>query len=481
MFSDAGDYIGSGLQRFFVGGSDSVTLSGNASSLAVNVSGGPYGDYYTLTFAAAPGHTLHPGLYTGAQRTPFRQAGHPGIDIYGSGRGCNTDGGRFDVKDIRTNAIGAVTRLWLTYEQHCENGVPALFGEVQISLSAAKLLAVPDQIWWPDTYVGASGTTARVTFVNKATSSVAVSSASLSGAGSNSFNVRSDGCTGTMIAPGAACQALVRFTPASAGPRVASLTLSTSTGGTAVVQLDGAGIGGRTGLTMTSDSGDFIGQGLSYSYSPADATVAVTGGLQGVHGSINAADGSWWYLDFVPAGGDTLTAGTTYTATRYPFNGTGPGMDISGNGRGCNTLTGTFTVNSISAAIDGSLRSASVSFEQHCEGVTPALRGTLDYRVPTGDTMPPGAVTHLTARRQGTQRVTVAWSNPTDADFSFVIVRYLLSGNTPGAPNGSIFAYAGGGSSTSLTTPRKSPITLAVWAVDTSGNVSPPAVVSLKP
>ena len=43
--------------------------------------------------------------------------------------------------------------------------------------------------------------------------------------------------------------------------------------------------------------------------------------------------------------GQTLTAGTTYAnATRYPFNGSGPGLAIYGEGRGCNTLTGSFTV-----------------------------------------------------------------------------------------------------------------------------------------
>jgi hypothetical protein len=156
------------------------------------------------------------------------------------------------------------------------------------------------------------------------------------------------------------------------------------------VQLDGFGAGGRTELTMQSDQGDWVGQGASYDYLPANATISASGTHSGVHVAVDGNTGDWWYLDFVAPSNDILTAGTTYNASRYPFQGSGAGMDISGEGRGCNTLTGTFTVNSISFTLDGTLRYASISFVQHCEGVAPALHGTLDFRVPTGDVTPPG-------------------------------------------------------------------------------------------
>jgi len=480
MFSDTGDWIGGGVPRFFVSGADAVSVSGTSASVVVSVSGGPRGDSFTLSFAAPPGQSLHPGLYTDAQRTPFRQTGHPGIDISGSGRGCNTDGGRFDVKDIATDRTGGVTRLWLTYEQHCENGVPALFGEVQVGLAATGLAAVPGQIWWPDTYVGASATSVPITFVEKGTSSVKISSASLAGVGAGSYALVGNTCAGATIAPGASCQVAVQFRPVTAGPRPATLTLTTTNGATTVAQLDGTAVGSQTGLTMVSDAGDYIGQGLGYSYTSTNATIPVSGGAQGVHASIDATNGDWWYLDFVPGSGGALTAGTTYSATRYPFNGSGPGMSISGNGRGCNTLTGTFTVNSISTALDGSVSSASITFEQHCEGFVPALRGTLSYRVPGSDVTPPAAVSGLTARRASDkQHVNVTWQNPGSPDLAFVVVRYLTTSDTPGSPNGSLFGYAGSGTTVSLPVSSKTPLTAVVWAVDTSGNVSAPAVVKL--
>ena len=84
--------------------------------------------------------------------------------------------------------------------------------------------------------------------------------------------------------------------------------------------------------------------------------------------------------------------GTTFDATRYPFNGNGAGMDWSGNGRGCNTITGTFTVKRISVSLDGTtMKYVSLDFEQHCEGGTPALYGKIRYRLPGADTTPPAS------------------------------------------------------------------------------------------
>jgi hypothetical protein len=46
-------------------------------------------DAYTFAFAAPDGQPFQPRANTGSQRTPFREAGHPGIDVYGDGRDCS--------------------------------------------------------------------------------------------------------------------------------------------------------------------------------------------------------------------------------------------------------------------------------------------------------------------------------------------------------------------------------------------------------
>ena len=102
--------------------------------------------------------------------------------------------------------------------------------------------------------------------------------------------------------------------------------------------------------------------------------------------SVDGANGDWWYLDFEPAAGDVLAPGTYTGATRYPFNGTGAGLSISGEGRGCNELSGSFTVNEFTTD-RSALRTLSISFEQHCEHAAAALRGTFNFRA--GDTTAP--------------------------------------------------------------------------------------------
>src|SRR5262249_49676683 len=70
-------------------------------------------------------------------------------------------------------------------------------------------------------------------------------------------------------------------------------------------------------------------------------------------------------------------------AERAPFASPGhPGLDVSGDGRGSNTLTGNFTITS--AVFDYSngypvVRSFAASFEQHSEGATPALFGSINF------------------------------------------------------------------------------------------------------
>ena len=55
---------------------------------------------------------------------------------------------------------------------------------------------------------------------------------------------------------------------------------------------------------------------------------------------------------------------------------------MSGNGRGCNTLTGSFEVFEAQYSADGTPTRLRASFVQHCEGVTAALRGTIEIGTP---------------------------------------------------------------------------------------------------
>lgn len=151
-----------------------------------------------------------------------------------------------------------------------------------------------------------------------------------------------------------------------------------------------------TKVTLQSDPGDYIGYGGSYNYSQKDATIRIAeyaGKL-----SVTVFGNESWTGDFVlPMGTTSFVSGTSYTGLkRYPFHNPAiGGMNWSGEGRGCNTLSGSFSIQSASY-VNGSLASIVLQFEQHCENMTPALRGTVEWYA-SDTTAPPGPVNPLPA------------------------------------------------------------------------------------
>jgi hypothetical protein len=65
-----------------------------------------------------------------------------------------------------------------------------------------------------------------------------------------------------------------------------------------------------------------------------------------------------------------------------------PLLSIFGDGRGCNTSTGRFVVDSISLDSDGIPLAFSAQFEFHCEGFAPAVTGAINYTPPPPRVLP---------------------------------------------------------------------------------------------
>ncbi|WP_405586166.1 hypothetical protein [Streptomyces sp. NBC_01190] len=145
-------------------------------------------------------------------------------------------------------------------------------------------------------------------------------------------------------------------------------------------------------LSFSGDPGDYISGGGSYAYATIardgfDASASTDDRVVSV--SVSGANGDWWYLDLAAPAGEVLAPGTYTGATRYPFNeGAEPGLSLDGNGRGCNTLTGEFTIDDVVFGPEGYLKTLDATYEQHCEGGTSALRGEVHIANPE----PPAAL-----------------------------------------------------------------------------------------
>ena len=127
---------------------------------------------------------------------------------------------------------------------------------------------------------------------------------------------------------------------------------------------------GQSNLVMlVSSPGDFIGQGRIYlTEDPSQFSISGT-----------AIDAFGFEFVFAGPGGAPLTVGTYTDATRWPFNGASPGIDISGNGRGCNYECGSFEVFEIHTNSSGQVDRLWLVFTNSCICTMTQMTGEVRY------------------------------------------------------------------------------------------------------
>jgi hypothetical protein len=387
MVGEPGEWVSQGRIDLFDPSNGEVDLSGTLDHAIAGASGGAYGTGYGFQFAAPAGQVLRPGVYTEAQSVyGNRAAGRAGIEISGDGRSCGGDGGTFVVKDIHADAGGNLDRLWILYEDHpCGVGAPALFGEIRLGepAPAAAASAEPSAVRWPNEDPGRPTQVLPVTVV-AGSAGQHIDSVTLGGANPDEFGLRLDQCSGLTLSAGQRCQVFVRFSPTAAGDHGADLSIASSDGSVVDVPLSGFVYAGTSRMDLQSDPGDYIGGGVYSLYTTYDAAISASGTRELVNMDVEGVDGSYVTASFSPASGDILTQGTTYTPTSRDgrLDG-GPQFAVAGNHRGCDVLTGHFTVLDAHFDANGILTDFGVSFVQHCEDGSPALRGTIQFRSPT--------------------------------------------------------------------------------------------------
>ncbi|MGQ0631432.1 MAG: hypothetical protein ACT4P1_10335 [Sporichthyaceae bacterium] len=240
MVGETGDFIAGGTKAYFWRtGLDDIDVSAGPTAIEVFAKDPSYTDYFRFTFAPAKGETFATGVYAGAERTPFRADGKPGISIFGSGRGCNEVAGSFEILEMSQD----LSRLWIVFEHHCESATaPAAFGEIRINMPAdPDLLVAPTRVDWPERTVFSAGRSVPVTLVNTGSSEVTVSTPVLSGPAAADHSVEANTCETLM--PGSRCVVTVSQRAQSSGPRTAQLSLATSARGAPfLVDLSGEGL-----------------------------------------------------------------------------------------------------------------------------------------------------------------------------------------------------------------------------------------------
>jgi hypothetical protein len=153
----------------------------------------------------------------------------------------------------------------------------------------------------------------------------------------------------------------------------------------------------NTVFYFSSSTGDYIGAGQQVRLTPDQVNWSVQSNPSSSVVSFSMTNfnsgATFWYLDFAAPNNAQLVPGTYLNAVRYPFQSASQsGLSLDGDGRGCNTLTGQFTV--LEAVYSGSnVVSFAADFIQHCEGGRPATHGGIRYN--SSVTNPPPGVTTI--------------------------------------------------------------------------------------
>ena len=135
---------------------------------------------------------------------------------------------------------------------------------------------------------------------------------------------------------------------------------------------------GITSYRYTSEPGDYIGDGEQNYYTAAVSSISIKGTSADLTVVIERG-GETWDMQLAAPKGERLHPGRYYDAERAPFRTGVAGLDVSGDGRGCNSSTGTLTIDRITFNAAGQVATLNASFVQQCEGAAPALRGKIRY------------------------------------------------------------------------------------------------------
>ncbi len=130
-----------------------------------------------------------------------------------------------------------------------------------------------------------------------------------------------------------------------------------------------------TFLALDGEPSTYFGGNLHLNLTPADGPFEATHEFG--HVRIFISYQGFWQLDFAAPEGKELTPGDYVDVAAYPSSDPElPGFGIT-DGGGCSDITGTFSIRESEYSIDGTVDKFAADFEQHCEGVPPALFGSV--------------------------------------------------------------------------------------------------------
>lgn len=123
LVSDVTDPLAKGLRQRYNNDTSLFGLTAYPSEIDVTVRG--QHAYWLLYIAPPTGQSLRPGKYAVSR---FADATHAQLDFHGNGVGCNSVAGYMDVHRVERDQSGRVSKISVSFEQHCDGAEAALRG-----------------------------------------------------------------------------------------------------------------------------------------------------------------------------------------------------------------------------------------------------------------------------------------------------------------------------------------------------------------
>ncbi|PYY47921.1 hypothetical protein DEJ03_04385 [Curtobacterium sp. MCLR17_043] len=362
--------------------------------------------------------------------------------------------GEFSILDLASDPTnGQITRF--------DAVVPGV-GEFRFGEDAAgSVILGARNVVFTKTFIGLPKTTQVETVHNTGAAPVTMGKPAVTGVNARSFSVSNSTCEATLAAD-ATCTFNINFRPRTAGPATAVVNVPVG-GATQTVALTGSAFLGKT--MITSSGKDMVNKGKTTKATSGSTAMSISYSALAWWFKADDLDGSGGIVSVRLEGpyGKVFPLGTTKTTISGKYS-----IVTTVDGYGCDT-NGTMTVKQFKLdPVSGLPDTVDMSFTQYCVDKI-AQHGTLQWQA-RSDVTAPAAPTGI---RVGSATPTkVKWTSSTSKDATSVVAR-LVQGDGAGATvQSGVPLVVTGASAAVPRLPTGQRYTIAVFAVDATGNVS---------
>jgi hypothetical protein len=329
--------------------------------------------YVSFYLASRDGADLQPGAYEDALDSPF---GAPwGRVEYAN---CDAQSRRFVVLESALLPNGDLDRFAANIQFTCQQGA-AQYVEIRYNSTVPLTSELPPNSTTPEAFAFTPRTAAVAgeQLVSNEIVVYGINAGIAIGVADGEYSVNDGPWTTT---PGTVVnrdrvrvRAVASTTPG--GIVAATLTLGTVTGVFNITTYQPGQV--QSGLWIQSTPGDFVGEGKTHFMHAPGSDVFVEGESDYLFAFIASA-GNPWLVGLSAPYGQTLQPGAFEGAVRG-FSDALPGVDIGGEGRGCNETRGRFTVLEAVFGPGGEVQQFAANMVQRCENVGPPLFAELRF------------------------------------------------------------------------------------------------------